>query len=92
MEELAKQFEDVGVSAIIYTDINRDGLLGGPDTEGTQRLAEAISIPVIASGGVSSIADIEAIKKLEPYGVMGVITGRALYDGRIEPNEALNVA
>jgi phosphoribosylformimino-5-aminoimidazole carboxamide ribotide isomerase len=90
--DLAKKFEDAGVAAIIYTDINRDGLLGGPDLEGTKALAESISIPVIASGGVSSVKDIEALKKLEPYGVQGVITGRALYDGRIIPEEALRVA
>ncbi|MCD6035029.1 MAG: hisA [Rickettsiales bacterium] len=89
---LAQKFEKAGVAAIIYTDINRDGLLGGPDLAGTRALAEAISTPVIASGGVSSLADIEAIKALEPYGVEGVITGRALYDGRIDVQKALKVA
>lgn len=92
VKELALKFEDAGVSAIIYTDINRDGVLSGPDLEGTKALAQAISTPVIASGGVSSLKDIEAIKQLEPFGVAGVITGRALYDGRIVPAEALRVA
>lgn len=82
--ELAKKFEDAGVAAIIYTDISRDGMLTGADVEGTKKLAEAISIPVIASGGISSNADIEAIRSIEKYGVEGVITGRALYDGRID--------
>lgn len=90
--DLALKFEDAGVSAIIYTDINRDGVLMGPDLEGTKRLAESIHTPVIASGGVSSIADIKNLKTLEPVGVMGAIVGRAFYDGKISPKEALDVA
>lgn len=90
--ELAQKFENAGVSAIIYTDINRDGILQGPDIEGTKLLAESINTPVIASGGVSSAEDIRQLKKIENSGVMGVIVGRAFYDGRITPEEALAAA
>lgn len=89
---LAKKFEDVGVAAIVYTDIERDGILTGPDIKGTKTLADAINIPVIASGGVASNSDIAEVKLLESSGVEGVITGRALYDGRIEIEEALKIA
>ena len=89
--ELAKQFEDAGVAAIIYTDIARDGVLGGPNVEATAALARAISIPVIASGGVSSLDDLRALKAVESSGIAGVISGRALYDGRINLSEALEV-
>ncbi|MBN8915054.1 MULTISPECIES: 1-(5-phosphoribosyl)-5-[(5-phosphoribosylamino)methylideneamino]imidazole-4-carboxamide isomerase [Xanthobacter] len=87
--DIARRFEDAGVAAIIYTDIARDGLLKGLNLEATIALAEAISLPVIASGGLASLADIEGLlapgaKKLE-----GAITGRALYDGRLDPREAL---
>lgn len=84
VSELALKFEDVGVAAVIYTDINRDGILAGPDIEGTKKLAQTINIPVIASGGISSIEDIIAIKALEQFGVIGAISGRAIYDGRID--------
>lgn len=90
--ELAKKFEDAGVSAIIYTDIERDGILQGPDIEGTKLLAESINTPVIASGGVASAEDIQKLKTIESAGVMGVIVGRAFYDGRITPEDALNAA
>lgn len=90
--DLAKSFEDAGVAAIVNTDIGRDGLMGGPNVEGTAELARAVSIPVIASGGVSSVADIEALKAYEADGITGIILGRALYDGRIVPSEALKVA
>lgn len=90
--ELAKRFEDVGVSAIIYTDINRDGAMQGSNVDETVAIAEAITTPVIASGGVSSISDIEAYKKVETSGIEGVIIGRALYDGAISPKDALKVA
>ena len=92
VEELSKQFENAGVSAIIYTDINRDGLLKGPDLEGTKALAESIHMPVIASGGMSCTQDVHKLKSIESTGVVGVIIGRALYDGRITPEEALNAA
>lgn len=90
--DLALKFEDAGVSAIIYTDISRDGILVGPDLEGTKHLAESIHTPVIASGGVSGVQDVVNLKKLEQYGVAGVIIGRALYDGKITAEEALNAA
>lgn len=90
--DLAKKFEDAGVAAIIYTDIARDGAMQGSNVEETIRLAEQISTPVIASGGVSSIADIQQYKAVEQSGIEGVIIGRALYDGAINPKEALACA
>ena len=87
--DLALRFEDAGVSAIIYTDINRDGAMGGVNVEATADLAFALTTPVIASGGVSSMTDLEALKAQEHTGIEGVICGRALYDGRIDPAEAL---
>ncbi len=82
--ELAKRFEGYGVAAIIYTDISRDGMMQGPNIESTRALAEAINIPVIASGGVSSLKDIEQLLAIEPAGVTGVITGKAIYTGAIQ--------
>ena len=90
--ELAKRFEDAGVAAIIYTDINRDGAMQGSNIAETVALAEVIATPVIASGGVSSIADIYGYKAVENSGIEGVIIGRALYDGAIKAKEALAVA
>lgn len=90
--DLARKFEDVGVEAIIYTDIDRDGALQGVNVEATRDLADAISIPVIASGGVASIDDIDNLLAVEASGIEGVIIGRALYDGRIDPTEAMNRA
>ncbi len=89
--DLAKQFEDAGVSAIIYTDIERDGVLKGLNLPATAELARATGIPVIASGGLASIDDVIALKKPEYAMLEGAITGRALYDGRIDPKEALAV-
>ncbi len=88
--DLAKSFEDAGVAAIIYTDIMRDGAMQGPNVEATAALARAVSIPVIASGGVSSIADLEALKACGAA-LNGAISGRALYDGAIDLKEALKV-
>lgn len=85
--DLARQFEDAGVAAIIYTDINRDGAMQGPNVIATAALANAVSIPVIASGGVSSMADLQALKDCGAP-LNGAISGRALYDGRIEVNAA----
>ena len=85
--DLAQSFEDAGVSAIIYTDINRDGAMGGPNIEATEALARAVSIPVIASGGVSSLADLTALR--DTGVIAGAISGRALYDGAIDLAEAL---
>ena len=87
--ELAHKFEGAGVSAIIYTDIDRDGLLAGINWDATLRLADQISIPVIASGGLASIADIVRLTMPDAQRLEGAITGRALYDGRIDPAEAL---
>jgi phosphoribosylformimino-5-aminoimidazole carboxamide ribotide isomerase len=86
--ELAKAFEDAGVAAIVYTDIDRDGVLTGVNVEATASLAAETDIPVIASGGVASLEDLRALKAA-PVPLAGVICGRALYDGRIEPGEAL---
>lgn len=85
--ELAKNFEDAGVAALIYTDINRDGAMTGPNVEATAALARAVSIPVIASGGVSSLADLVALR--DTGVIAGAISGRALYDGAIDLAEAL---
>ncbi|MBA4132201.1 MAG: 1-(5-phosphoribosyl)-5-[(5-phosphoribosylamino)methylideneamino]imidazole-4-carboxamide isomerase [Hyphomicrobium sp.] len=89
--DLARRFEDAGVSAIIYTDIERDGVLKGLNLPATAELARATSIPVIASGGLASIADVKALMQPEYRLLEGAITGRALYDGRIDPKEALAV-
>jgi phosphoribosylformimino-5-aminoimidazole carboxamide ribotide isomerase len=89
--DLAKKFEDVGVSAIIYTDISRDGILSGPAIEETVVLAESVSIPVIVSGGVSSIKDIIEIKEKESTGILGVISGRAIYDDLLNVSECNKV-
>ncbi|CAK0758320.1 1-(5-phosphoribosyl)-5-((5-phosphoribosylamino)methylideneamino) imidazole-4-carboxamide isomerase [Gammaproteobacteria bacterium] len=82
--DLARRFEDDGVSAIIYTDIGRDGMLTGPNLEATRTLAEAIGIPVIASGGITNLADIRALCGIASQGVMGAITGRAIYEGTLD--------
>jgi len=87
--DLARRFEDAGVAAIIYTDIDRDGILTGINWEATLALARAVSIPVIASGGLASMADIERLSRPECQILAGAITGRALYDGRIDPRAAL---
>jgi len=90
--DLAKKFEDVGVVAIIYTDISRDGAMQGPNIEETVALAEQISTPVIASGGISSIEDIKRYKEFEASGIEGCILGRALYEGKIRAEEALKLS
>ena len=87
--ELAMKFEDVGVAAIIYTDIDRDGVLAGPNVEATAALARAIRTPVIASGGVSSMDDLRNLLAVADSGIAGVISGRAIYDGRIDVAQAL---
>lgn len=88
--ELARAFEDAGVAAIIYTDINRDGAMQGPNVAATAALAQAVSIPVIASGGVSSLADLIALRDCG-VALDGAISGRALYDGKLDLAEALAV-
>ena len=89
--ELAGRFEDAGVSAIIYTDIDRDGVLAGINWDSTLDLAAATSIPVIASGGLASIEDVKRLASPEAAQLDGAISGRALYDGRLDPAEALKV-
>jgi phosphoribosylformimino-5-aminoimidazole carboxamide ribotide isomerase len=89
---LARRFADCGVAAIIHTDIGRDGALAGVDAEAVARFAREIPIPVIASGGVAALADIAALKARERDGIVGVILGRALYTGRIDPRAALALA
>ncbi|THF58807.1 1-(5-phosphoribosyl)-5-[(5-phosphoribosylamino)methylideneamino]imidazole-4-carboxamide isomerase [Ollibium composti] len=89
--ELAQKFEGAGVAAIVYTDIDRDGVLSGINWDATIDLAEAVSIPVIASGGLASIADIVRMTMSDAARLEGAISGRALYDGRIDPAEALDV-
>ena len=90
--DLARSFEDAGVAAVIHTDIGRDGLLKGANVEATAALAEGISIPVIASGGIATLADIRALRARESSGIAGAIIGRALYDGALDPAAALAAA
>lgn len=90
--DLARRFEDAGVAALLFTDVGRDGLLKGCNVDATVALAKDVRIPVIASGGVAGIEDIHALAAHAADGVEGVITGRALYDGRLDLGEALRVA
>ena len=87
--DLAKRFQDAGVAAIIYTDIARDGMLKGLNLDATLALAEAVSIPVIASGGLASLDDIKALLQPRARKLAGAVAGRALYDGRLDPAQAL---
>ena len=87
--ELGKRFEDAGVAAIVYTDIARDGVLKGLNIEATLALADGLSIPVIASGGLASLDDVERLLMPDCAKLEGAIAGRALYDGRLDPAEAL---
>jgi len=89
--ELAKKFEGAGVSALVYTDIDRDGILTGINWDSTIELADAVTIPVIASGGLASIADIVRMTMPDARKLEGAISGRALYDGRVDPAEALAI-
>lgn len=84
VEDLAKRFGQDGVSAIVYTDIGRDGMLSGPNLEATAALASAIDTPVIASGGITAIADIQALCEIAGTGITGAITGRAIYEGTLD--------
>jgi phosphoribosylformimino-5-aminoimidazole carboxamide ribotide isomerase len=87
--DLAKKFEEYGVEALIYTDIGRDGMLNGVNIEATLRLAQAIKTPIIASGGLSGLEDVQAIcEKLVPEGIIGTIAGRALYEGKLDLKKA----
>jgi phosphoribosylformimino-5-aminoimidazole carboxamide ribotide isomerase len=89
--EIARRFEDVGVAAIIYTDISRDGLLKGLNLDATIALADAVTIPVIASGGLASLDDIRALLEPRAAKLEGAIAGRALYDGRLDAAQALKL-
>ena len=89
--EIARRFEDAGVAAIVYTDIARDGLLKGLNLDATIALADAISIPVVASGGLASIEDVKALLEPRAKKLQGAIAGRALYDGRLDAAEALGL-
>jgi len=90
--ELARQMEQSGVQRLICTDIATDGMLRGPNIEAMGAMAEAVQIPIIASGGVSSVKDIRALRELEPLGVIACIIGRALYDGSLSLAEAIAAA
>jgi phosphoribosylformimino-5-aminoimidazole carboxamide ribotide isomerase len=86
--DMAKRFEDDGVEAIVYTDISRDGMMRGVNVEATVKMAQAINIPVIASGGITSMQDLKDLSKVADEGIMGAITGRAIYEGTIDLKEA----
>jgi phosphoribosylformimino-5-aminoimidazole carboxamide ribotide isomerase len=90
--DLAQKFESDGVEAIVYTDISRDGMMNGVNVEATVRLAESINIPVIASGGITNMDDIHALGKVENSGIMGAITGRAIYEGTLDFEAAEKIA
>lgn len=90
--DLARKFQDYGVEAIIYTDIGRDGMLSGINIEATVKLAQQLSVPVIASGGLTGLPDIEALCKVESEGITGVVTGRAIYQGTIDFKKAQETA
>jgi phosphoribosylformimino-5-aminoimidazole carboxamide ribotide isomerase len=89
--EIAQSYEGLGVNAIVYTDINRDGMEVGVNIEATKNMAEAVDIPVIASGGVSGLRDIEELLKIRDAGIMGVIAGKALYTGALRLEDALTL-
>jgi phosphoribosylformimino-5-aminoimidazole carboxamide ribotide isomerase len=88
--DLVKHYEDWGVRAVIFTDIARDGTQKGPSIASTRRLAHATSLPVIAAGGISTLNDIQSLAPLEPEGLVGIITGRAIYSGSLNLKEAMD--
>jgi phosphoribosylformimino-5-aminoimidazole carboxamide ribotide isomerase len=90
--DLARKFQDYGVEAIIYTDIGRDGMLSGVNIDATLKLARELRIPVIASGGLTSLKDVEALCAIESEGITGVITGRAIYQGTLDFKQAMALA
>jgi phosphoribosylformimino-5-aminoimidazole carboxamide ribotide isomerase len=85
---MAKRFQDDGVEAIVYTDISRDGMMQGVNVEATVKMAQAVNIPVIASGGITSMDDLKELSKVADEGIMGAITGRAIYEGTIDLKKA----
>jgi phosphoribosylformimino-5-aminoimidazole carboxamide ribotide isomerase len=89
--DLARRFEDAGIAAIVYTDVARDGMLTGLNLDATVALAEAVSVPVIASGGLASLDDVRALLQPRAHKLAGAIVGRALYDGRLDPEAALTL-
>ena len=91
MKDLARRFEDFGVEAFLYTDISRDGMLTGVNAAATAELARAVSVPVIASGGMHTLDDVRALLAVEKDGVTGAVLGRSLYEGTIDFAEALKV-
>ena len=90
--DLAKRFQDYGVEAVIYTDIGRDGMMTGVNIESTVRLAKALTVPVIASGGLNSLDDVKALMAVESEGITGCITGRAIYEGKLDFAAAVKLA
>lgn len=92
VEVLARRFEDAGVAAIVYTDIGRDGMLVGPNIEATRALAEAVRVPIIASGGITGIEDVRALCAVAGSGIVGAITGRAIYEGTLDFAEGQRLA
>jgi len=90
--DLAQKFQDYGIEAVIYTDIGRDGMMTGVNIEATVALARALTVPVIASGGINSLKDIETLCQLEEEGIMGAITGRAIYEGKLDFSSAQKLA
>src|SRR5699024_4420140 len=91
-EDMARRFEQAGVEAIIFTDIGRDGMMRGVNIDATQRLAQQVKVPVIASGGVSTLDDVRALCAVEKDGVSGAIVGRAIYEGSLDLVEAQTLA
>ena len=92
MIDLAKRFQDYGVEAVIYTDIGRDGMMTGVNIEATVRLAKALVVPVIASGGLNSLDDVRALMAVEGEGISGCIAGRAIYEGKLDFAAAVKLA
>jgi phosphoribosylformimino-5-aminoimidazole carboxamide ribotide isomerase len=90
--DLAKKFQDYGVEAIIYTDIGRDGMLTGVNLEATLKLARELRVPVVASGGLTSLSDVKALCQIESEGITGVVTGRAIYQGTLDFKKAQETA
>ena len=90
--DLAKRFQDYGVEAVIYTDIGRDGMMTGVNLEATRKLAQALTVPVIASGGLTSLEDVKSLCELESEGVVGCIAGRAIYEGKLDFTAAVKLA